>query len=140
METQTATRPASTRRLPLFLIGILLFLLGPAIYVIRFSSQIMETPWYAPILATVGVLFLIASVAQRPGVARMIGLVLLVAVCALEWFMVLVAFKAPPYTGPGVPGQMVPAFATTRADGTEFSNRDLAKGMSTVLLFFRGRW
>ena len=34
----------------------------------------------------------------------------------------------------------IPAFATSLADGKSFTEKDLATGIPTVLLFFRGRW
>jgi hypothetical protein len=54
--------------------------------------------------------------------------------------MLAVGVKNPAYTGPAVAGQKVPAFAAILADGTPFTEKDLAQGNSTILLFFRGRW
>jgi hypothetical protein len=124
----------------LFLIGILLFVLGPVIYVIQFRAHVFGTPWYVPILATIGVLLMIVSALRRRGMTRSIVLGLLIFVCGLEWLTLLVLTKTPAYNGPAVTGHQVPAFTTTRADGAVFSDQDLAKGASTILLFFRGRW
>ena len=41
---------------------------------------------------------------------------------------------------PAQPGNKVPAFATTLADGRTFTNHDLENGSNSVLIFFRGRW
>jgi hypothetical protein len=118
----------------------LLFLLGPAIYILLFRMHHLWTPWYAPILATVGVLLMVVSVRQRWGIVRAVGLFLLALICGLEWFMVLVGSSTPLYTGPAKVGRQLPAFTTTLASGQAFSEKDLENGTSTVLVFFRGRW
>ena len=129
------------RRWPFFLIGVLLFLLGPAIYVVQlWLSHLGTTPWYMPILATVAVLLMAVSVWRRRGIVRWAGLILFVVLCALAWFHLLVGTRTPLYTGPAQASHKVPAFATTLADGSAFTDKDLEKGMPTVLLFFRGRW
>ncbi len=96
-------------------------------------------PWYAPVLGTVGVLLMICSVIQRPGILRIAGVILFAAVCGIEWTFVVMS-KTPAYTGPATTGQTLPSFAAVRADGQPFTNASLAEGASTVLLFFRGRW
>jgi ABC-type transport system involved in cytochrome c biogenesis permease subunit len=141
MENQaTATAPASQapRRWPLFFVGVLLFIAGPAIYVMQVRSGHLPSPWYVPVLATVGVALMAISVLQRRGILRIVGLVLFVLVCGFEWAGVLM--RTPPYTGPAQTGKVVPAFETNLADGRAFSNKDLENGTPTVLLFFRGRW
>ena len=127
------------RRWPLFLMGVLLFLLGPAIYVVQVILGRLEMPWHVPVLSAVGVLLMAASVLQRPGVWRSMGLVLFALLCGLQWFFVLVVAKTPPYEGPQV-SDKVPAFAATYADGRAFTNKDLEDGKPTVLLFYRGHW
>jgi hypothetical protein len=139
-QPSSAVPSTPPRQLPLFLLGVLLFILGPALYVIQFRLHHLATPWYVPILATIGVLFLLISARQRRGLMRIVGLLFLALVCGLEWFMLVVATNTPPYSGPAQVGRPLPAFATTLADGTAFSNTDLEKGAPTVLLFFRGRW
>jgi hypothetical protein len=133
------TAGAGAGRWPVFIAGVLMFLVGPVIYVGQFRLKHLDTPWYVPILATVGVLCMAVSVLQKRGVVRITGLVLFAVLCGLEWFVILVATLTPPYAGP-TEGQKIPAFATTLAGGAEFSNQDLAKGKNSVLIFFRGRW
>jgi hypothetical protein len=128
-----------TRRWPLFLVGVLLFIAGPAIYYVQFQMKHLVTPWYAPIMASVGVLLMAMSVWQRRGVLRSVGLVLFVLMCGMEWFMLL-GMGTPAYTGPAQSGSKVPTFATALADGKSYTNKDLQDGKPTVLLFFRGRW
>jgi hypothetical protein len=139
-DPQVSAPGGAPRRWPLFLAGVLLFLAGPILYVVQFSQGQLWMPWYVPVLATIGVLFMIASVWQRRGVLRSLGLVAFLLLCEMEWYLVLVATKTPAYTGPAQPGTKVPAFAATLADGTAFTNDDLEKGVDTVLVFFRGRW
>jgi hypothetical protein len=124
----------------LFIAGILLFLVGPLLYVIQFRMKHLVVPWYVPILATAGVALMIGSVWRRRGIVRAIVLVLFAILCGLEWSMLAVGMKSPLYTGPAQPGRRVPAFTATLADGAPFTEKDLAEGSSTILLFFRGRW
>jgi hypothetical protein len=142
METpapSTATS-AGLRRWPLFSLGVLLFALGPVGYFVMFQMKYMATPWHAPILATLGLVFVAMSLARRPRGWRIAGIVPFVLLCGLEWFFVLVATKTPEYTGPAKPSEKLPAFETTLADGKLFSDKDLATGVPTTLVFFRGRW
>src|SRR5262249_46613652 len=127
---------AGTGRWPLFIAGALLFLVGPGIYVAQFRLKLLDTPWYVPILATLGVLCMAVSVLQRRGMVRIIGLILFTLLCGLEWFAILKATLSPPYTGPAAAGQKIPDFTTTLAGGAEFSSQDLAKGKNSVLIFY----
>ena len=137
---ETPVANGAARRWPLFLMGLALFLAGPILNAIEIINGRLTMPWYLPILATLGVLFMIASVWQRGGILRISGLVIFAVLCGLIWFFVLVMSKVPNYTGPAQPGKKVPAFNTKLADGTSFSNEDLEEGDRSVLLFFRGRW
>jgi hypothetical protein len=128
------------RRRPLFLCGVLLFLLGPVVYIVLFNLKYLGMPWYVPILGTAGVLLMLLSVWHRPGIVRGAALVLFVLLCAGEWFFGLVATKTPDYTGPAQVGSKLPVFATSLAGGASFTSKDLESGAPTVLVFFRGRW
>lgn len=133
-------RKAVPRYWPLFLAGVLLFIVGPALYVWQFSLGHLWMPWYVLVLASLGVLLMIMSVWRRPGIVRIAGLLVFVLLCGLEWFVLLEATKTPLYTGPAQPGRKLPEFAAALADGTAFTSLDLEKGIPTVLVFFRGRW
>jgi hypothetical protein len=133
-------RPTARRRPPLFLLGVALFLLGPILYIVLLNQGHTATPWYVPILATAGVLFMILSVWQRRGFLRITGLVLFALLCAGAWFVFLVASRTPAYAGPVHVGGSLPAFTAAQADGKSFANQDLSGGTPTVLVFFRGRW
>ncbi len=123
-----------------FIAGIVLFLIGPPLYFIQFRMKQLFVPWYVPILATAGIALMIASLCRRRGVVRAVVLALFAVLCGLEWSMLAVGMKSPLYTGPAQPGRKIPEFTATLADGAAFTEKDLAEGSSTVLLFFRGRW
>jgi hypothetical protein len=107
--------------------------------VIQFALGIMKTPWYSPVLATVGAILLVVAVAQRRSIPRVIGLVLVAAFAGLQWYFLGVLLMLPDYKGPAV-GQPVPAFAASLADGRTFRDSDLRDGSRHVLVIFRGRW
>jgi hypothetical protein len=141
---QVETAPSTVASRPghwlLFLAGVLLFLLGPVLYVVQLRSKNLGAPWFVPILASVGAALMIVSLWRRRGVVRAILLVLFTIVCGFEWFMLAVGFRTPAYTGPAQPGRKIPAFTAMLASGEPLTDKDLEKGASTVLLFFRGRW
>src|SRR5262249_24565610 len=83
-----------------FLLVGLIFLVGPTMYAAQLSQSRLTTPWFVPILATLGVFCMVVSVLQRRGLLRTVGLVICALLCAFEWFMILVVFSAPSYSGP----------------------------------------
>ena len=130
-----------SRRLPLFLVGALFFLAGPIGVAIQFIVlRHLTTPWYLPVLSTLGVALMAASVWQRGGVVRSVGLAFFALVCGLQWAMITFAMRTPEYTGPAQVNQKAQPFRASRADGRSFTQGDLAAGKATVLLFYRGHW
>ncbi len=139
--TPTGTAPTTRqRRWPLFTLGVVLFVLGPFGYFLMLKTKHLDTPWHAPALATIGLVLMLLSLRNRPKLWRSLGIVPFVAICALEWMLVIVFFRTPPYAGPARPDEKLPLFQTTLADGKPFSDGDLAVGTPTALVFFRGRW
>jgi hypothetical protein len=122
-----------------FWAGLGACVLGLAATVIQFSLMIMKTPWYSPVLATIGAILLVVALAHRRSIPRVIGLVLVVGLAGLQWYFLGVLMKLPDYKGPGA-GRPVPAFAATLADGRTFRDADLRDGGQNVLVIFRGRW
>ena len=122
------------------LLGALLAAAGLVIYALQFRAKVLTTPWYVPVLATVGVALAVASLARYRSVGRWAAVVLLTLFAAAEWVFLLVLMSTPPYTGPAKAGQPFPAFATTLADGSTFTQDNLKGDRNTVLVFFRGRW
>jgi hypothetical protein len=141
-----STSPANDRAVPrrghgAFWAGIALSLLGIALTFVQYNvlKQTMM-PWYAPALATLGACLLLYSVIRRPGVIRVIALLLFAALAALEWYAISELTRLPEYKGPARAGAAIPAFETTLADGRPFTDEDLGDGKPSVFTFFRGRW
>jgi hypothetical protein len=122
------------------MLGLGLAVLGVIAYAVQFKAQHLTTPWYMPIAATLGVVFLAVSLWKRRTVWRVLALLLVVLLAGAEWTFLLVLMRLPQYTGPVAVGQPFPAFATVRADGTSFTERDLEGDQNSVFVFFRGRW
>jgi hypothetical protein len=120
--------------------GIVLTLLGLGLAVVQYSLKQLMLPWYAPILTTAAAGLLLLSLTQRRTVARIIGFLLIAALAVFEWFFLVSLSKVPPYVGPAQPGQRIPAFHTTLADGSSFTDKDLVGKKPRILVFFRGRW
>jgi hypothetical protein len=115
-------------------------LLGVIGYIVQFSMARLTTPWYAPVLATAGVLLTVVGFLMRPGVIRGVGALLVAAFCAFTWWSLVSFTRVPEYTGTAKAGQSIPSFTTTLADGQAITDADLRTGRPTVLTFFRGRW
>jgi hypothetical protein len=126
-------------RIYLFL-GMLVALAGLVIYPFQLSRKNLDPPWYAPILATVGLALVGFALLRSRSVWRWLAVVFFTLLAAGEWLMMLVFLSAPLYPGPVKIGQPFPAFATTLADGSAFSQKSLLGDKNTVMIFFRGRW
>lgn len=139
MTTPSSIAPRrSTGRL-LLALGLGLTILGVIAYIVQIAAQRLTTPWYMPIAATLGLILLVVALWKRRTVWRVLALILVGLLAGAEWTFLL-ATRLPAYTGPVAVGQPFPAFATIRADGTPFTERDLEGEQNSVLVFFRGRW
>ncbi|HEV3146611.1 MAG TPA: hypothetical protein VGZ47_22170 [Gemmataceae bacterium] len=139
-ETNQST---AARRHPgrLFLaIGMLLPLIGIAIYYFQFQAKVLRAPWYMAILATGGFFLIGLALVQSRSLLRSLAAAFFFLLAAAEWVFLLVLVSAPPYTGPAKAGQPLPNFSTTRADGSTFTEENLKGDQNTVMVFFRGRW
>jgi hypothetical protein len=121
------------------MLGLGLAVLGILAYVVQIAAQRLTTPWYMPIAATLGLVFVAVALWKKRTVWRVLALLLVGLLAGAEWAGLLGA-RLPAYTGPVVAGQALPSFATMRADGTPFTERDLEGDQHSVLVFFRGRW
>jgi hypothetical protein len=141
MATLTSTTPATERsagRRQLWA-GLILALLSIVAVVVQIMVlKILVVPWHVPVLASLAALLVLLALAQRLTVTRIVALLLLTALAGFEWLFLVSHARLPDYAGPRA-GQPFPAFATTLADGTPFTDRDLASSR-TVMSFFRGRW
>src|SRR5262249_3821731 len=106
----------------------------------QFGLKQLVVPWYMPILGTVGVLLMAASLRQRTTLWRTVGVGLFALLGVVEWYFLLSFTRVPAYRGPAEVGRLIPPFATTTANGRTFTDQDLQDGTPTALVFFRGRW
>jgi cytochrome oxidase Cu insertion factor (SCO1/SenC/PrrC family) len=114
--------------------------LGPVLYIAELTVlHRLAVPWYAAVLGTVAALLAVAALVRARTVTRGVIALLLILLAGFEWFF-LAEMKLPTYDGPVAAGALFPAFASTRADGSPFTDNDLKDGRNTVLVFFRGRW
>ena len=124
----------------LLLLGVLLAVAGPVLMIfVMFAAKLLITPWYAPLLGTLGVALIILALMRSRTIWRWTAAVIFTLFVAFQWFGLL-ALRTPAYTGPVKDGQPFPAFATTLADGSAFTQDDLQGDQNTVLVFFRGHW
>jgi hypothetical protein len=139
MTTAPAAAPSRRPGRLILVLGIALAVLGVIGYVLQIRAQRLTTPWYMPIAATVGVALLVFSLWQGRSVWRVLALLLVALLAGAEWAFLLMT-RLPPYTGPIAVGKPFPAFSTSRADGTPFTQSHLKGEQTSVLVFFRGRW
>ena len=139
MTNSSSAAPQRSLGRPFLLLGLALAVLGIAAYAVQISLQRLIAPWYMPILASLGVVLVIISLLERRTVWRASALLAVLVLASAQWAF-LYAARLPPYTGPIVVGRPFPAFEAKRADGTPFTQRDLAGDTHNVLVFFRGRW
>lgn len=123
----------------LLALGLLLPILGIIGYAAQVVAWRLTPPWIVPATATLGVLCIIAALWQARTVWRWLALAPVLLVASLGWAFLAVT-RLPEYTGPVAVGQPFPAFTTALADGSSFTQRDLAGDRASVLVFFRGRW
>src|SRR5262245_52877868 len=124
----------------LLILGVCLAIAGPALmFLLTFAAKILITPWYAPLLGTLGVALIVLALMRSRSIWRWTAVVVVTLFVAFEWY-VLFAMRTPAYTGPVKDGEPFPAFATTLADGSAFTRDDLKGDQNTVMVFFRGHW
>src|SRR5438105_12503974 len=106
-------------------LGLAVGLLGPLLYVVQLKAGRLVVPWYLPVLGTLGCLLVLASLGRRRSLGRILLLGVLGFLALGEWFFLLSVSKLPAYSGPVAVGKPFPAFATTWADGTPFTEASL---------------
>jgi len=125
---------------PLLLLGVLVALAGPVLLILLvFAAKILITPWYGPLLGTLGLALIILALKRSRSIWRWTAAVLVTLLVGFQWWA-LFAMALPAYTGPVKHGDPFPAFATTLADGSAFTLADLQGDQNTVMVFFRGHW
>jgi hypothetical protein len=136
------TSPANerSRGRAYFWAGIGTCLLGLGLVFVQFGLKHLFVPWYSPVMATIGAVLLLLSVARRRSNPRVVVLVLVTAFAGFQWYFLASMMKLPDYTGPAQAGKQLSPFSVTCADGRRFTDADLRDGSRRVLVFFRGRW
>jgi hypothetical protein len=143
MNASTPTiAPAKSSGRVLLWLGIAVALLGAIGYGIALMKfAILDTPWYVPILATLGVCLIALSIVRRLTIWRIAALLLIGLLAGSEWWFLAVESRLQPYTGPVVPEKPFPEFSPAyQSDGTAFTRDNLVGKENTVLVFFRGFW
>ena len=138
MNSTAVATPRKPGRLYAWL-GVCGALAGPVLYTFQMVARIFTVPWYAPILAAVGLGLSVAALVKARSVWRFIGLAVCGLLAAIQWFLIL-SSGLPAYTGPATVGKTLPEFSATLADGTRFEPGDLVGEQNTAMVFFRGRW
>ena len=124
----------------LLLLGALVAVAGPVLgIVLMFVAKILITPWYMPLLGTLGVVLIVLALMRSRSIWRWTALVIFTLFVGIQWWALL-AMRTPAYTGPVKVGQPFPAFVTALADGSSFTQADLQGDQNTVIVFFRGHW
>jgi dolichyl-phosphate-mannose--protein O-mannosyl transferase len=140
-QTATITPTATSRGRLLLWSGILLAILGIVIYAYLLGAgKIHHTPWYTPILASLGLFLIVLSLRRRLSIWRMFALVVVGIVTVLEWWFLLFNSALPTYNGPIAVGQQFPEFTASLSNGSPFSQNNFLGEQGTVLVFFRGHW
>jgi hypothetical protein len=136
----TPASPAPRGGRGLLWLGIACAILGPVLYATQLSFGRMEVPWYAPALATLGVVLAFVAIRRRTTAWRGIALVFVAAFAGLQWWFLLSYVRLPAYTGPVAVGTAFPEFTAKRSDGKPYTRADLTGDPATALVFFRGHW
>ena len=122
-------------------LGIVVTLLGVVTYAaLLIGAQLLHMPWYAPLLAIVGVGLTFIAVRRKPGVWRYAALFFCCLLVIAEVWFLFSYTKLPKYAGPAVTGQPFPEFTTRLVDNTVFTNNDFVGQKNTALVFYRGHW
>ena len=125
---------------PLLFLGVFLAFAGVVVFfVLTFAFKVLVAPWYAPVLGTLGVALIFLSLSRSRTVWRWTAAVFFTLFVGFQWWGVF-GLRTPAYTGPVKDGTPFPAFATTLADGSSFTQADLQGDKRTIMVFFRGHW
>src|SRR6516225_2734705 len=96
----------------LLLLGVFLAVAGPVLMILlMFAAKILITPWYAPLLGTLGVALIVLALMRSRSIWRWTAVVIFTLFVAFQWYALL-GMHTPAYTGPVKDGQPFPAFAT----------------------------
>jgi hypothetical protein len=120
-------------------LGVAVALAAILLDLAQMAMSVLTTPWYLPILGTLGAAFLLYSFVQRRTFGRLVVLAFFALLAVFEWWLLLGLTRLPAYAGPKV-GEPFPDFTIQRADGAAFTQNDFTGPQNTVFVLFRGRW
>jgi hypothetical protein len=138
--TSPPAAPPKVRGRPLLWLGLLAAFAGVPLYVLQIRAGNLMTPWYAPALATLGLVLVLVSRFRHRTVLRGLAFMLVTFIACFEWYFLLEMARLPSDTGRVFVKQELPEFTAYRADGSPFTQADLKGDKETVLVFFRGHW
>jgi hypothetical protein len=133
--------PVTSSGRGLLWLGILCAILGPPLYLAQLLiwGQTVS-PWYLPVLATLGVGLVVLSLSCRRTAWRWLAFAFALLIAGGSWWFLTSYVRLPGYKGPVIADRSFPEFRVQRADGTAFSPIDPAGDRATALVFFRGHW
>lgn len=120
-------------------LGLVVTAGGIIAYAVQLFNHRLVTPWYMPLLATVGAALIARSLWRRRTLWRVLAMLLVTLAAAGEWMMLL-GMRLPDYAGPVAAGRAMPDFTSARASGGPLTHRDLVGDQNHLFVFFRGRW
>src|SRR5215510_2132895 len=89
----------------LLLLGVLVAVAAPVLTILlTFVAKILITPWYAPLLGTLGVALIILALMRSRSIWRWTAVVIFTLFVAFQWWA-LFAMRTPPYAGPVKDGE-----------------------------------
>lgn len=103
-------------------------------------ALLLVTPWYVPIVGSLGALSVGYSLTQRRNWWRIAVALFCAALACLEWHFVVAGSALPAYAGPVAAGVAVPPFRANLADGSPIDESYLRENHATAVVFFQGRW
>ena len=122
-------------------VGVLLFLGGLLAYFVEYGVfHVLRTPYIFLIPASLSSVILIRAVITDRVFARSAVAVVVTGLTLMVWWLALVAWRTPIYTGPAAVGEQAPAFRTTSLNGSTFDTASLRGDSHSLLIFYRGRW
>jgi hypothetical protein len=92
----------------LLLLGVFLAIVGPVLIILlTFAAKILITPWYAPVLGTLGLALIILALTRWRSIWRWTAVAIVTLFVGFQWY-VLFAMRLPVYTGPSEKRRALP--------------------------------
>src|SRR5271163_1885655 len=93
----------------LFWLGVLCAIAGPPLYMAQLMAWGQtRSPWYAPVLATLGVGLVILALRRRRTIQRGLALIFVIILATGSWWFLTSYVRLPVYAGPVAAGEPFP--------------------------------